>query len=209
MHSCDLADEMGIREIVVPVHAGLFSAYGLIVSDLTRSFSAPVMDSARGLKRRFVELEGEARREMEREGFGRFKTERFAEVRYLGQSHELLLPYTGDEWVRKKFDTQHKALYGYSSSDPVQVVNIVVRARVVGRRPEGLKEKRTGRPTRHTRREAWIGGTIREVDVFTRDGMLQGDSGRGPCIIEEYDSTLVVNPSWAWRAEEYGIRLQR
>ncbi len=209
IHSCDLADEMGIREIIVPVHAGLFSAYGLIVGDLTRSFLAPVMDSPEALKRRFDELEGEAQREMGREGFRRFRTERFIEARYLGQSHELLLPYGGDRGVRRAFDMRHKALYGYSSPDPVQVVNIGVRARVVGPEPAGLRQKLAGRPSRPTRREAWVGGTTKEVDVFTREGMLQGDRGRGPCIIEEYDSTLVVNPSWTWRAEEYGTRLER
>jgi N-methylhydantoinase A len=209
IHSCDLADEMGIRKIIVPIHAGLFSAYGLIVGDLTRSFSAPVMGSPKALKRRFDELEDEARREMEREGFSRFRTERFVEARYLGQSHELLLQYGGDEGIRRAFDMRHKALYGYLSSDPIQVVNIGVRARVVGPEPAGLRQERIGRPGRPTRREAWVGGRTMEVDVFTREGMLQGDSGRGPCIIEEYDSTLVVNPSWTWRAKDYGIRLER
>ena len=209
IHSCDLADEMGIREIIVPVHAGLFSAYGLIVGDLTRSFSAPVTDSPKALRRRFDELEDEAKREMEREGFRRFRTERFIEARYLGQSHELLLPYGGGEGVRRAFDARHKALYGYSSPDPIQIVNIGIRARVVGPEPAGLKQKRVGRPSGPTRREAWVGGTMQEVDVFTREGMLQGDSGDGPCIIEEYDSTLVVNPSWTWRVEEYGTRLER
>ena len=209
LHSCDLADEMGIREIIVPVHAGLFSAYGLIVGDLTRSFSAPVMDSPEGLKRRFAELEDEAKREMEREGFRQFMTERFVEARYLGQSHELLLPYGGSKGVRRAFDVRHKALYGYSSPDRVQIVNIGIRARVAGPEPAVLRRKRVGRPSGPTKREAWVGGTMQEVDVFKREGMLQGDSGDGPCIIEEYDSTLVVNPSWTWRAEEYGTRLER
>jgi N-methylhydantoinase A len=91
----------------------------------------------------------------------------------------------------------------------VQVVNIGVRARVSGAEPTGLKQERAGRPGRPTRRDAWVGGATQEVVVFTREGMLQGDRGRGPCVIEEYDSTLVVNPSWTWRTEEYGARLER
>jgi N-methylhydantoinase A len=209
IHSCDLADEMGIREIIVPVHAGLFSAYGLLVGDLTRTFTAPVMDSPGQLKRRFEELQDEARREMEREGFLRFSIERFLEARYLGQSHELLMPYEGDERVNGAFQTRHRALYGYASPDPVQVVNIGVRARIVGAEPVGLKQESVGRPRKPRRREAWIGGTTQEVDVFSRETMHEGDCGRGPCVIEEYDSTLVVNPSWSWRAEEYGTRLER
>ena len=209
IHACDLADEMGIKEIIVPIHAGLFSAYGLLVGDITRSFAAPVTDSPRKLKRRFNELEVEAKREMSREGFRRFRTERFLEARYLGQSHELLLPYKGDEGISRTFEARHKTLYGYSSPDPVQVVNIGIRARIPGAEPVGLKQERVGRPSRPTRRDAWVGGATQEVDVFTRERMLRGDSGRGPCIIEEYDSTLVVNPSWTWRAEEYGTKLER
>lgn len=209
IQACDLADEMGIREIVVPLHAGLFSAYGLLVGDLTRSFTAPVMGFPRNLRRRFGLLEDEARREMQREGFPRFSTERFLEARYLGQSHELLLPYTGDEGVGKSFRARHKTLYGYSSPDPVQVVNIGVRTRVAGIDSAVLTQKLAGLHRRPARREAWVGGSTERVDVFRRETMLQGDSGQGPCIIEEYDSTLVVNPSWAWRAEEYGTRLER
>jgi N-methylhydantoinase A len=167
------------------------------------------MDSPKALKRRFDELEDEARREMEGEGFRRFVTERFIEARYFGQSHELLLPYGGGGGVRRAFDVRHKALYGYSSPDPIQIVNAGIRARVVGPEPARLRQKRVGRPSRPTRRDAWIGGTTQEVEVFTRDGMLVGSSGDGPCIIEEYDSTLVVNPAWTWRAEEYGTRLER
>jgi len=209
IHSCDLADEMGIREIIVPVHAGLFSAYGLLVGDLTRSFTAPVMASPRNLKHRFDELEVEARREMEREGFLRFGIERFLEARYLGQSHELLLPYEGDAGVSSTFRARHKALYGYSPPDPVQVVNIGVRARVAGAEPTGMKQKLARRSRGPAKREAWIGGATQEVDVFKREEIPLGTRGHGPCIIEEYDSTLVVNPSWAWRAEEYGMRLER
>lgn len=209
IHACDLADEMGVREIIAPVHAGLFSAYGLIVGDVTRSFTAPVMDSPGNLKRRFDELDIEARREMNREGFRRFKTERFLEARYQGQSHELLLHYDGDEGVSRAFEAQHNALYGYSSPDPIQVVNIGVRARVSGAETAGLRQTRVGRRSGSTRRDAWVGGTTREVEVFTREEIPPGGRGHGPCIIEEYDSTLVVNPSWTWRAEEYGTRLER
>lgn len=209
VHACDLADEMGIRTIIVPLHAGLFSAYGLIVGDVTRSFSAPVMGPPRGLKGRFARLEAEAKREMESEGFRSFKTERSLDARYKGQSHELLLPYSGDDSVVSDFQERHRSLYGYASRDPVQVVNIRVRARVPGAELAWPRRGSPGEPKAVARRPAWVGGSARDVDVFTREGLPHGSSGKGPCIIEEYDSTLIVNPSWSWRAEEYGTRLER
>ncbi len=209
IHACDLADEMGIRNIVVPAHAGLFSAYGLIVGDITRLFTAPVMDTPRDLKRRFRKLEEEVRREMESEGLRRFRSEPFLEARYLGQSHELVLPFESDKSVRSRFEERHKSLYGYSSPDPVEVVNIGVRARVTGVKPPWPRQDRTRTFLAKTRRDAWVGGKEHSLNVFRREEIPIGSSGRGPCIIEEYDSTLVVNPSWSWRTVEYGVLLDR
>jgi N-methylhydantoinase A len=209
MHACDLAEEMGITDVVVPIHAGLFSAYGLLVGELTRSFSAPVAHPGIDLQGAFRRLEGNARRDMHSEGFDTIRVSRFVEARYLGQSHELQLPYLNEASLRGSFDKKHKELYGYSTRDLVEVVSIKVT--VTEPRPAQLMLKADrAHPRAHPReREAWIGGRSRGVRVFAGESLRRGSHGAGPCIIEEYDSTLVVNPSWRWRAEEYGTRLTR
>ena len=209
MHACDLAEEMGIREVIIPVHAGLFSAYGLLAGELTRTFTAPVMEAEPRLETRFRELEDEARRQMRSEGFARFRLSRFFEGRYLGQSHELLLPFTADQAARAAFDAKHKALYGYSLPDKLEAVNIHVRATVVRRSPRALRSHGTMAPSSYTTRRAWVGGAHSQTPVHTRESLRPGAQGHGPCIIEEYDSTLIVNPSWKWSMEEYGTRLVR
>jgi N-methylhydantoinase A len=209
VQACDLAEEMGISDVVVPLHAGLFSAYGLLAGELTRSFISPVMGTGVRLAGRFHELELSAARAMREEGFIRFGLDRYFEGRYLGQSHELLLPFRTDSNVRSTFDARHRALYGYSLPDKLEIVKIKVRARVP--RPSSmLLQPRT--PASHTppsKRRAWIGGRSRVVPVFNREALPAGSRGEGPCIIEEYDSTLVVNPSWRWTVEDYGTRLTR
>ncbi len=213
MHACDLAEEMEMREVVVPAHAGLFSAYGLIVGDLTRTFISPAMGPPRGLGRRFARLDEEAREAMEADGLKRYRSERFIEARYAGQSHELRIPYGGETNVRQSFDARHRELYGYSSPDQIQVVNIGIRTRVPRSFADGSIANRHRGPdlpaAPAVKRAAWIGGETREVGVARREELELGDRGRGPCIIEEYDSTLVVNPSWNWTAERYGVRLSR
>lgn len=209
LHACDLADELGVREIIAPLHAGLFSAYGLLAGELTRTFTSPVMQTEPSLETRFRKLEREAARAMRREGFTRFTTRRFAECRYLGQSHELLIPFAGDGSIRGDFDARHRELYGYSLPDSMEVVNIKVKATV---RKESVAPLRSGRAlgrAKPSRRQAWVGGGDLSVDVLVREALEPGESGRGPCIIEEYDSTLVVNPRWKWSAETYGTRLAR
>jgi len=209
VHACDLAEELGVRRIIVPTHAGLFSALGLLVGDFTRTFTAPIMRTDPALRRDFEELERVLRKEMREDGFAGFTTKRYFEARYKGQSHELLLPYGSDSNLRDSFDSAHRALYGYSTSDSLEVVNIKVRAivpRPVGGRPRpALAQNRQPK----AERDAWVGGREQRVGVLTREGLSPGTRGRGPSIIEEYDSTLVVNPSWRWRIEEYGTVLTR
>ena len=209
LQACDLAEQMGIREVVVPVHAGLFSAYGLLAGELTRTFTSPVMEAEPALEGRFGRLEAAARREMRREGFGRLTASRFVECRYIGQSHELLIPYAGDSSTRPDFDRRHRDLYGYSLPDRMEVVNIRVRISVRTSSVSPLKSGGAIPAVRPTPRRAWIGGEHRTVKVLIRESLRPGEGGPGPCILEEYDSTLVVNPSWRWSAESYGTRLTR
>jgi len=209
VHACDLAEEMGITEIVVPLHAGLFSAYGLLAGELTRTFTMPVMRVDARLEERFLRLEVSAREELDSEGFTHFTFDRFFEGRYLGQSHELLLPFESDSSVKAAFDSRHRALYGYTLADKLEVVNIKVRATVRRKDVGALRSRGTLPPTLPTKRMAWVGKESRPIKVFRRESLSPGDAGRGPCIIEEYDSTLVVNPSWKWSSEEYGTRLTR
>ena len=208
-HACDLAEDLGIRDVLVPAHAGLFSAYGLLVGEFTRTFTAPVRARSAGLRSAFLDLEDLAGREMGAEGLGNFAKKRFVEARYQGQSHELLLPYTGESGLRPSLDAAHLALYGYSSGDPMEVVNIKLRATVPRKTTGALKSGLGGRPARPAKRESWVGGRSQTVEVFTREALQPASRGRGPCIIEEYDSTLVVNDSWTWRVGEYGTRLTR
>jgi N-methylhydantoinase A len=209
VHACDLAEELGIDEFLVPIHAGLFSAYGLLAGELTRTFTMPVMESESRLEERFRKLETVAAKELHLEGFNHYSLSRYFEGRYLGQSHELLLPFATDSGVRGAFDARHVELYGYSLPDKVEVVNIRVRATVRRRTPRRLQSHSSLPPASPSERSAWIGGERLLAKVFTRESLRPGDGGRGPCIIEEYDSTLVVNPSWKWSAERFGTRVAR
>lgn len=209
VHACDLAEEMGIAEVVTPIHAGLFSAHGLLAGELTRTFTSPVMAADVPLGARFRDLEHASRMQLKSEGFPRFTFRRYVEARYVGQSHELQLPYTTGENLKTSFHARHRALYGYSTSERVEVVSIKVRATAARRVPAYVEEGSRAPSTPPFDRRAWIGGAFRTVKVLTRESLRPGDGGRGPCIIEEYDSTLVVNPSWHWEATDYGTRLMK
>ncbi|MFI5404830.1 MAG: hydantoinase/oxoprolinase family protein, partial [Candidatus Gagatemarchaeaceae archaeon] len=103
-HACDLAEEMGIAEVFVPFHPGLFSAYGLLAGELKRTFTRSALGSHFSLAARFRSLEAHARRELAAEGVSGFRFFRAVDVRHIGQSHELTLPYSGLDSLRKRFD---------------------------------------------------------------------------------------------------------
>jgi N-methylhydantoinase A len=209
VHACDLAEDLGVREVVVPRHAGLFSAYGLLVGELTRTFTSSVLETEPRLRDRFRTLESAAARELRAEGFRNYSVLRYFEGRYKGQSHELVLPFVSDSALRRSFDARHRELYGYSLPDKVEVVNIRVRATVRRRtgKVAGSHEPRIS--AEPMSRDAWVGGKVGQVQILRRESLSSGARGAGPCIVEEYDSTLVVNPSWRWKAEDYGTRLTK
>ena len=208
VHSCDLAEDLGIVGIFVPFHAGLFSAYGLLAADLTRTFVRPGSDWS-SLGQDFAALERNAREVMRGEGFNSYLSRRFVEARYKGQSHELLLRFRRAGDLRDAFSKKHRELYGYSASDPLEAVNLILKATVPTGIAPSLGPLPRGRTSGSVRREAWLAGNVMSTEVLTQEGLQPGQSGEGPCILEGYDSTLVVNPGWSWKVEREGVSLSR
>ena len=209
IHACDVADNLEIRKIVIPEHPDLFSAYGLLSANIERNFSAPVLEdlSTVILERYFTRLRELVRKSMLLEGFESFEFIESIEVRYVGQSYSIHISYEANNPIdiRSTFEGKHKALYGYSSSDPVEVVSAKIRAVIPIPKPSQKKrEKRVTKKTLESRR-VWLSGTFFDnVSILDRESLEDGAIGEGPCIIEEYDSTIVVNPLWVWQADSQG-----
>jgi N-methylhydantoinase A/oxoprolinase/acetone carboxylase beta subunit len=112
-----MADDLGIRTVVVPEHAGVLSALGMLLADRVRDYSAGVPGQT-GYERRYRELERRARRDMRRA-----RLERSADARYVGQSYEINIPWGSD------FHPAHAKLYGYADpSRATEIVTLRVRA---------------------------------------------------------------------------------
>jgi N-methylhydantoinase A len=211
IHCCDLAEELEINDIIVPIHAGIFSAYGLLVANITRTFSIPVLTTNTTLEPYFHQARKMASNSMKNEGFPNYKLREYVDARYKGQSFELRIPYEKSADIKKRFSGKHREAYGYSSSDEIEIVNVRVKAVIA---TSGMKRRRTkhyhkeaGIPTEY--RPAWIKDTFTKIPIFSREELKFGTFGEGPSIIEEYDSTLVVNPGWKWKVHDYGIELKR
>ena len=211
IHCCDLAEELEINHIIVPTHAGMFSANGLLVANITRTFSLPVLSTNAVLESYFNEVRKIAINSMKKEGFESYRLNEYADARYNGQSFELRIPYEKSVDMKKRFSEKHKEIYGYSSNDEMEIVNVRVKAVIntsglIRKKTEDITEE-VSIPTEY--REAMMRGIVTHVPIYSREELKLGTIGEGPCIIEEYDSTLVVNPRWKWKVYDYGIELKR
>jgi N-methylhydantoinase A/oxoprolinase/acetone carboxylase beta subunit len=121
LHACEIAEELGIETVIVPQHAGVLSALGMLMADAVRDYSAGVL-GVKDLEREFGKLEKRA---------GKGEIERSADIRYKGQSYELNVPWPAGR-AFEAFYNAHQKMYGYASPErEVEVVTIRVRVRVV------------------------------------------------------------------------------
>jgi N-methylhydantoinase A len=121
LHACELAESLGIRTVIIPRMAGVLSALGMLLADRRHDFSIGAL-GASDYEARFRKLERLAPRGAQKE--------RFADVRYAGQSYELTIPWGSS------FHEAHQRAYGYS--DPgraTQIVTLRLRTTIPLKRP--------------------------------------------------------------------------
>ncbi len=201
VHACELAAELGMRDVLVPRHPGLLSAFGMATAPLARDGIATVRaidaDPA-ALAQQLDALAAGIRAELRADGvrdagllaFG------FARVRYAGQSHEIEIPFARD--YRRRFDAAHARLYGHASpARPVEVLGLRVTISerdTASRPPPSVRRRRVSAPLSHET-VTWRGRRLRAAR-YGRDRLPPGTVLAGPALLLEYSSTILVPPGW-------------
>jgi N-methylhydantoinase A/oxoprolinase/acetone carboxylase beta subunit len=211
MHACDIASALDIRTVIAPRHAGVLSALGMLLTDVTRDYSTSVLRrsdeiSLEDLGRRFGPIVDRGIGDLRAEGFDtdRIAIERAVDVRYAGQSYEITVPFGAT--YRSEFDRRHEKLYGYASpARPTEVVNLRVKA--IGRTSKPSlpvaprAEESPAAPT--DVRPAHFAGRQHKTAFFRRDALLPGHLGRGPAVLTGGEATTVVPPGFSFRVDPY------
>jgi N-methylhydantoinase A len=212
VHANALARDAEMPTVLVPRSPGIFSATGLLATDLKRDAARTIMrrleelDPAE-LEHAFAELERAGAEEMAAEGVApdRIEFVRQLDLRYVGQSYELTVP-AGDD-LPARFHAEHDRTYGFSAeTEPVECVG--VRLQTVGRiarPPLRTLERGDAPPPKATRRVyfAEAGGYV-DCAVHDRYALPAGARLAGPAVVEELDSTTVVHPSYTARVDDVG-----
>jgi N-methylhydantoinase A len=200
-----VARELELPRVIVPPAAGIFSAFGLLYSDLEHHFTQTLLGrvdrtdpaAAEALWQR---LEGEARRALEREGYGagRIKLQRFAELRYLSQSHELSVPWQPTlQQLAARFEEEHERTYGHRGHDGiVELVNLHLVASGLSDQPRvpATLEYRGRLSRKAYERKLYFGREWHTAKVLTRDAVRKL---QGPAVIHEFDTTVLAPPGYS------------
>lgn len=215
MHGVALAEELGVRHVIVPVNSSAFSAWGMLLSDLRRDYLRTRLidfdDSAGGaVEQLFGELETQAAADFTEDGAEAAPVfERFADMRYQGQEHTVKVPLAGGlAGLVERFHTAHEKRYTYRLDNPVQIVNAHLIARVEVAKPTLRERPATGAPlddARLGRRQVSFDrhGT-HEADIYDGLALEPGMAFCGPAIVQEPAATLVVPPGHCVSVDRFG-----
>jgi len=217
MHAADMAAHLRMDAVIVPANAGVLSALGLLLADSVKDYSRSVL---RTLDRiRIPDLEavfrGFERRglvEMEDDGFARsaISFERSVDMRYLGQSYEITLPFPGRSLARLRaaFDREHRRLYTYTHPDAaVEIVNL--RLKVRGRAPKirlrRLPLKKDADPAGAVLKTQALhyGGRAYRAPVYDRARLSPGARLAGPALVADSGSTTFLPPGHGLSVDRY------
>jgi N-methylhydantoinase A len=211
-HANAIARDAEMPTLLIPRSPGIFSATGLLTTDLKRDAAVTIMrrldevDPAE-VEATFAELEAAGRGELEQEGLAGDRVEfvRQIDLRYVGQSYELTIP-AGDGLL-ERFHAEHDRTYGFAApTEPVELVSL--RLTSVGRiaKPPVRKLDPGATPEPKERREVYFAETEGYVDcpIYDRYALPAGATFAGPAVVEEFDSTTVVHPGFAVTVDETG-----
>lgn len=200
-------------KVVVPAHAGVFSALGCVVTDLAydlgQTFRALLEAlTAEELTRRFRPLDDAAARPLRAEGHGpeAITITRSVDLRYLGQNYELEIPWRGDlSALRQEFQALHKRLYAYAVGETLECVSLRVRARVAMEEVRLPEWNGSGSGLPFLEHPAYFHETGETaLPVYRRADLVPEQPLKGPALIEDPWATALIYPGQHGRLDRFG-----
>jgi 5-oxoprolinase (ATP-hydrolysing) len=207
-HACAVAGELGIRQILHHPDAGLLSAYGVGLADVTRHGVAAVYETLSpqalaGLEAVFERLSQQTSEGVLSEGIRpeRIAVSRSLELRYRGVEASLPVPCptgTSATGCADSFAIAHRERYGYvHEGRELEIVTVRVEARGESSSPLASSRRLQPRAAISPRSaDVYFEGRERTTHLFDREQLQPGDRIEGPAIVCETASTAVIDPHW-------------
>lgn len=212
VHAARLAQELSLKQVIIPPLPGLFSALGLLVSgiehhDVRSCLLLSENIQSESLEQIKNELQNKMVAQFKKEGFVRTKLSLnwSADFRFQGQTSEIRLELTKEvvnndtiEILLQNFVAEHERLYGHRSDpdNPIEITAVRLVGKVVGEVfPKSFKPIDSPLIHQSPSRLAYFGSHYGQLDtpVIRRSDLSKPT--KGPVLVDEYDSTIVVPPS--------------
>lgn len=223
LHACEVADELGIRKVVIPASPGTLCSLGLLMADtrfdLSRSRMMLADDTSIPAIRSVIQEmldEGNSLLDKENIPAGRRSFTASVDARYERQNYELNIPlqscHVTSEVLKEMcsmFHASHERNFGYSNQAfHVQLVNFRLSAVGEVEKPtltcQPLAEDAVLPEPQEVRQVLFVGrNKYIPTPIYPRSVFVPGLTAQGPMIIEQMDCTTVIPPHWEIRIDGY------
>lgn len=223
MHAPALAKELGVKKVVIPVASPVFSAWGMLMSDLRHDYIKTYIKRLKSLDQREIieqwnKIDDEAHNQFSNEGIEKENVvfNRYADMRYLGQEHTVKVPIPNGDWSEKhlqeiieKFHQLHEQNYTFRLNDTeTEIVNLHVTAFGKIDKPR-FKKRETNTTLEEAKLETrnvyfenpngWV-----QTDVYQRELLPANEMIQGPAIVEEKAAVTVLYQDQILKVDDYG-----
>ncbi|MEQ8603000.1 MAG: hydantoinase/oxoprolinase family protein [Marivibrio sp.] len=222
LHAASIARELGIPRLLVPARPGITNALGCTVADVRHDYvntiNEPLGTVDMALVRETLEAQiAQGRATIEREGVevGDVSVLHSADMQFVGQSHLLAVPVSGPDVDRETLQQAFEDVYWarFEVALPEIKANLVnLHTAVIGKRPPVdlsnlIDEERaaSAQAALAGRRTVWFQGAgWVETPLYSRGKLAEGFAIDGPAIVEQLDSTIVIEPGMRARVDAMG-----
>ncbi len=209
LHVCALAESLGMTRALVPVHAGVLSALGMLAAPRARQLSRTLsgmldeFDDA-ALLEQFEALAAKGRADLAAEGLADtdVTADYSLDLRYRGQSYTLNIPWQGKRTSAQAFHRGHERLYGHQLQTEIELVNL--RCGLRGPTPDVVLESVGAAPSGTGPRRIPPGNGWGEMLVWARETLGAGQEISGPALVTETVATTYVASGWLCRVDGFG-----
>lgn len=224
LHACEVAKELGIRQVIIPPHPGTLCSLGLLLADTKFDMSRTLIlegkvENLPKFNEQFADMIHQGSEALDREGVTKERRcfEFAVDMRYQRQNFEISIPVPTGEMTEQDlrraiadFHAEHKRSYGYCNEQaPVQFVSYRASAIGIIDKPEMTEQPlcpAAPAPMPLETRSVLFQGEseYRPTPVYRRESFIPGQSIAGPCICEQMDTTLVVPKNWTIHVDGFG-----
>ncbi len=206
MHGASLMQAVGIATMIVPRYPGVLCAVGCALADVQHDYGQTIATRLDDLDAHFYRdtleaqvAQGGADLDAQRITFDRREIRHFADMAYLGQTHTIRVAVEaswGPDELGSAFEKAYSEEYGDQLGN-LPVLIETMRTTVVGLRPSPaarpVSSRTEGRAVAERRRPVYFGGIWVDTPIYDRKDLEPGMVFSGPAIVEQDDTTTVVD----------------